>query len=1116
MADQKIVIDARINRKAAQADLRALKSDVTATAREIASLDKQISSAQNKHLKLADDLKTAQDAAASTQEAIQSLSKKMDLDKQYSDLQGQNEALTATLGNQDRKVQQLTSDYQNFLDARDKMGDSFTPEQAAASEQANARYKTQIAEAKAAANATAAQLDNVTQQMDALRSQGAGLTDAADAKQMDKLNAQLEQQQAKVEQTKADYGAQGQAVADLQNKHSSLNATLQQEQQAVEQQTAALARMPKSKGSQRNTSTETPDMAVRFTKAGKAASYLGQRMRGLVVGALIFNGISKALSAMVSTMGAALLKTSEFKTAFAQLKGSVATAAAGLASAIAPALTWILNLIASLINAFIQLISLITGKGVGAMKKQGQAISSTGKSAGAAANQLAKFDELDVLDKGGGGGGVAPDFSGITDETAKISDLMKDLLDKFKEGFKKGFGDAGEGLKNIKADLAKIGEILKEIWEDPAVSAAVKRWSESVAYELGALAGSVASIGVSIAENLVGGMARYLERSKEFLKSILANIFNLGADLNYLRGDFYASIAEIFRSLGSEGAKQMTSGLIGTFLNSVLGMIQTVGQVGYALEKPLFQPIIDNAAQIREMLSNLFAVIAPFFVGISDGVAEFYTALGGLFNDVLRPLIDALAEFYSNTLAGLLDDVNEFLDGLSGKSNTLHSIGESIGFIIGALTAGLAVFETLKTVGALVTGVFNGISTAAGFVATAVSFLASPFGIAVAVIGAVIAAGVLLYQNWDTVKAKAQELQDKLTPVFEAIKTVVEEVATTAQNVWNNYIKPVLTSAGNALQNLWTIVQTFWNTILKPILDNIAENIQQLWENTLQPLWDHIAALVASVVGLVQTLMQWVLAVVSAIVQGVLELWNQVLAPLINWLLATFGPVFTDIFNAVGDIVTTVAALIGDKINLVLDVLTGLITFVTDVLQGDWEGAWNTIKETFMNIWDDMQKRAEDVLGGIQEFIENIIQAVKDLAGGLGELGGSVFEKVSSAWSTLTQGTPHSPYSMNDAAEPVAQALASAPIPALARGAVIPANHRFLAMLGDQTSGTNVEAPLATIQQALAEVMEAYTGQQDITIRFAGDLAQLARVLKPYIDKEENRRGAKLVTGGVY
>ena len=52
----------------------------------------------------------------------------------------------------------------------------------------------------------------------------------------------------------------------------------------------------------------------------------------------------------------------------------------------------------------------------------------------------------------------------------------------------------------------------------------------------------------------------------------------------------------------------------------------------------------------------------------------------------------------------------------------------------------------------------------------------------------------------------------------------------------------------------------------------------------------------------------------------------------------------------------------------------------------------------------------------------------------------------------------------------------SAPqIPMLAQGAVLPANKPFMAMLGDQRHGTNIEAPLSTIQEAVALVMEEYS-----------------------------------------
>ena len=1088
MANQKIVIDARIDRKAAQADLKALKADVANTAKQIASLDRQITTASNKHLKLADDLKTAQEAAASTQEAIEEIGRKIDLSKQYEALRGQNEELTATLSNQDQTVERLTADYKAFLAARDKMGDNFTPEQAAASEAVNANYKSRIAAAQTAADATAAQLEQVNQQMDALHNQGVSMTDPEDVKRLEALNAQLDKQKAKAAAVDEAYKKQSATVAGLQNQQAALTATLQSQQAAVSRQQKLAGSLPTASSSKSGDGAITTT-TQRIKAASKAATYFGSRLRQLVAGALIFNLISKALTALVNEMGTAILKTNGVQKAFAQLKGSAATAAAGLASALAPVITWLINLINSLLNAFIRLISLITGKSIGVMKKQGKAISATGSAAKKASGELAKFDELDVLNKndsGGGGSGISPDFSGIDESVNALSDRMKELLDKFKEGFKKGFGDAGEGLKNIKDDLAKIGAILKEIWTDPEVSAAVKRFTDTCAYALGEVVGAAASIGVSIAENLVGGLARYLERNKEFLKGILANAFNLGADIVGLFGDFAAAVAVVFRSLGSEGAKQLTSGFIGIFANSALGRVQTMEQIGYALAKPLMQPFIDNAEKIREVFSNFFAAIAPFFVGISDGIANFYAALGNLYNEVIKPLIDGLAEFNSSILGSLLDKLNAFLESLTGLADPLHIAGEAIGFLVGA---------------------FGGLQVAAGFVSAAVGFLASPFGIAVAAIGAAIAAGVLLYQNWDMAKDKVQGLIDTIQPAFAAIKTAALNLATAVEETWTTYVVPVLDSAKTAIQSLWEIVIQFWEGIVYPIIQEIMAVILELWNDSLKPLWDKITDLVQSVIALVQVLCQWVVAIIAAIVQAVLELWNQVLAPLISWLLATFGPVFKDVFNAIGTVVKTIIKVICDKIDMALTALKGIIDFLTGVFKGDWEGAWNAIKQIFFGVFDSLHKKAADVLNGIKELVGNVVQGVKDLVSGLGDLGGAIANKVSSAWNAVTSGSP--------AQQSMEAPLASLPVPALARGAVIPPNHRFLAMLGDQTNGTNVEAPLETIQEALAEVLAAQGGQ-DITIRFAGDLAQLVRLLNPYIDKENNRRGARLVSGGVY
>lgn len=92
-------------------------------------------------------------------------------------------------------------------------------------------------------------------------------------------------------------------------------------------------------------------------------------------------------------------------------------------------------------------------------------------------------------------------------------------------------------------------------------------------------------------------------------------------------------------------------------------------------------------------------------------------------------------------------------------------------------------------------------------------------------------------------------------------------------------------------------------------------------------------------------------------------------------------------------------------------------------------------------------------------------------------------------------------------------------VPKLAKGAVIPPNREFLAVLGDQKSGTNIEAPLDTIKQAFRDELNNMGSMQNETvtnINFTGNLAQLARVLKPQIERETLRQGTKMITGGSY
>lgn len=298
-------------------------------------------------------------------------------------------------------------------------------------------------------------------------------------------------------------------------------------------------------------------------------------------------------------------------------------------------------------------------------------------------------------------------------------------------------------------------------------------------------------------------------------------------------------------------------------------------------------------------------------------------------------------------------------------------------------------------------------------------------------------------------------INNLLRPALDLLLTVWQGLMAGIQAAWAEYGQPLMDGVSMAFHNLEAIFSNLYYTIIEPIIANLIQLLQQLWTQHLQQLWNDIVAML------------------GAMGTAVLDLWNNILAPVINWLVATFGPVFTDVFNAVAGVVETAIGFISDVIDIAVFTFKGLLDFLSSVFRGDWDAAWNAISSTVTGVWDRITSTIRSAINGIIGFINGMIQAVVNALNRLGSMLNTLSFDLPSVL-----GGGHIGFNIGTITAPQ--------IPYLAQGAVIPPNREFMAVLGDQSHGTNVEAPLATIQQAVAAVMQDY---QD------GNLAALEQVV---------------------
>jgi len=289
--------------------------------------------------------------------------------------------------------------------------------------------------------------------------------------------------------------------------------------------------------------------------------------------------------------------------------------------------------------------------------------------------------------------------------------------------------------------------------------------------------------------------------------------------------------------------------------------------------------------------------------------------------------------------------------------------------------------------------------------------------------------------------------------------------------------------------------------------------------------------------------------IIVAITPGIMDFVNKALVPIAHWIgeklrhvldffaeqLKKIGDWFADheeqfsiILGFLGDIAAAIWAiieplldsawedtkvLISTLIDLILALVGTIINLVALILTlpDTFSEAWIKITE----VWGNASEWFEiNVLTPIKTAFKDAINFMIGIAEGFvnGFIRGinAIIDALNSISIDVPDGVPYIGGTKFGIDIPNVRSIS---IPRLAQGAVIPPNREFMAILGDQKRGTNIEAPLSTIEQAVRNVFgeRSFKSSGNAIVILQVDGRELARVMVPYNEGETQRLGTKLI-----
>lgn len=463
---------------------------------------------------------------------------------------------------------------------------------------------------------------------------------------------------------------------------------------------------------------------------------------------------------------------------------------------------------------------------------------------------LAGFDTNAILDSTSGMLSLA---SASGEDLATVTDILTDSMTAFGDSADQA-GRYADVLATVQAKtnttVGALGEAFKYVaplagsygYELEDVSAALGQMAN--AGVKGSMAGtSLSSIITRLATD-AGATSNSLGALGVLTEECGVEFYNADGSARSI-SDVLVDLCDATKDMTVEQKAEIASTIAGQEAQKGLLAILNQGSDSYG---ELRDKLADCSGTANDMAENMESGLGGSIRRLQSAFDGFQQKLGEKFKEPLGEAIDSAAGFFNDVLTPAVDTAEQAFDKLAGFVQELargfqsavewgqqhQTTLELIAIAVGTLTTAIVAYnaaQAIKNAGGIVelaqlaalaiaidahtiaTTISTAATTAFG---AAVAFLTSPITIVIAIIGALVAAGVLLYKNWDTVKAKATELWVHLTTAFNSIKETI-------LNVWNG----IWDGMKGILNSILGGIETMVNGAVKAI-NNLIDGLNRI------------------------------------------------------------------------------------------------------------------------------------------------------------------------------------------------------------------------------------------------------------------------------------------------